>query len=171
MRAAPSTVMVDGEQYLIVATGNGSGSSTGNYVSLYNSTPESPTPPRLLAFKIGGKSAYPPLARVEPVSAPSSPRQNAALAAKGDLLFEGYGCSACHGARGAAAGGKVPNLNRIPPTDLAMLKQVVQQGALAANGMPQFKGMPDSDAEALFAYVINEAWAAHDETSSKVGKH
>ena len=167
IRGAPSTVMVDGEQYLIVATGNGSASATGNYVALYNSTPESRTAPRLLAFRIGGKSAYPPLAKVEPVPAPSSPRPNPAFAAKGDLLFEGYGCPACHGARGAASGGKAPNLNRLPPADLAMLKQVVQQGALAANGMPKFTGMPDADAEAIFAYIIDEAWAAHDRSTGK----
>jgi hypothetical protein len=48
-----------------------------------------------------------------------------------------------------------------------MLKDVVQQGALAANGMPQFKGLPDADAEALFAYIIKEAWDAHDKSAGK----
>ena len=162
MRAAPSTVMVDGEQYLIVATGNGAASATGNYVALYNSTPGSRTPPRLLAFRLGGKSGYPPLAKPEPIPAPIVPRQSRELAATGDLLFEGYGCPACHGARGAASGGKAPNLNRRPPPTLELLKQVLQQGVLAANGMPKFTGIPDADVEAIFAYIVNEAWAAHD---------
>ena len=164
IRAAPSTVMVDGAQYIIVATGNGAASGTGSYVSRYNSTPESRTPPRLLAFRLGGASTYPPLAKVEPVAMPSVRRQDIALAKRGEALFEGYGCTACHGYRGAAVGGKVPNLNRIPPGSLDMFKAVVQRGALAGTGMPRFAELPDADAEALFAHVINEAWSAHEET-------
>lgn len=97
---------------------------------------------------------------------PAVPRQDAELAAKGQELWSaglltGYHCDYCHGADGAV-GGKVPNLNRRPPTDLTMFKAVVQGGALAANGMPRFHEMSDADAQALFAYVINEAWRAHE---------
>jgi hypothetical protein len=35
--------------------------------------------------------------------------------------------------------------------------------------MPKFTGMPDADAEAIFAYIINEAWAAHDRNPGKAG--
>jgi quinohemoprotein ethanol dehydrogenase len=161
IRGAPSTVMVDGQQYVVVATGNGAASATGSYVSRYNSTPASRTPPRLLAFRIGGTSAYPHLAATEPVPKPLAPRQSASAAAHGDELFEGFGCPACHGAGGATVGGTVPNLNRQPPTDLAMFKAVVQKGALSAGGMPQFD-ISDEDAEALFAYVINKAWEVYE---------
>jgi quinohemoprotein ethanol dehydrogenase len=88
------------------------------------------------------------------------PRQDAQLAATGALLFEVNGCSICHGNFGAAVGA-VPNLNRMPPTE-SLLKVVVQQGALARNGMPQFKDVSDADLKALYAYIVNQAWQQYD---------
>jgi quinohemoprotein ethanol dehydrogenase len=164
IRAAPSTVMLDGEQYIVVATGNGAASASASLVSRYSSTPESRTPPRLLAFKLGGTAPYPALAKPEPVPAPSAPRQDAALAKRGEALFTSvYQCEYCHGTDGGASvGGGIPNLNRAPPADLAFLKQVVQEGALKSGGMPQFNAMPDADAAALHAYIVNSAWDAHE---------
>jgi quinohemoprotein ethanol dehydrogenase len=164
IRAAPSTVMVDGEQYLIVPTGNGAASATGSYFSRYNSTPESRTPPRLLAFRIGGNHEYPPLAQVEPVGRPDSERQDAALAEKGRVIYETYGCVDCHGFYGDAVGGRIPNLVRRPPANMAFFKSVVQDGVLSKNGgaMPRFEDMSDAEAEALFAYITNEAWDAYE---------
>jgi quinohemoprotein ethanol dehydrogenase len=162
IRAAPSTVMRDGEQYILVATGNGAASASASLVSRYSSTPESRTPPRLLAFKIGGTAAYPALAKAEPTAAPPVPRQNAALAKKGEALFAAFQCEYCHGTDGGASvGGGVANLNHTR-VDLAMFKGVVQGGERRAGGMPQFKGMPDADAAALYAYIINTAWDAHE---------
>lgn len=165
IRAAPSTVMLDGEQYIVVATGNGASAATSGLGANHNysSTPESRTPPRLLAFKIGGVAAYPALAKPEPVPAPPAPRQDAILARRGAGLFEAYGCDLCHGTdAGASVGGNVPNLNRLPPASLAILKSIVQGGALKSGGMPQYKDMPDADAAALYAYIVNGAWDAHE---------
>jgi quinohemoprotein ethanol dehydrogenase len=58
-------------------------------------------------------------------------------------------------------GGGVPNLNRTQ-VDLAQFKEVVQGGARKSGGMPQFKGLPDADAAALYAYIVNSAWDAHE---------
>jgi PQQ-dependent dehydrogenase (methanol/ethanol family) len=164
IRAAPSTVMVDGQQYVIVPTGNGAAAATGSYFSKYDSTPQSRTPPRLLAFRIGGTAKYPPLAKVEPVGRPSAARQDAKLAAKGKVVFESYGCVDCHGMNADAVGGRIPSLIRVPPADLAYLKLVVQGGAMSKNGggMPQFKDLTDEEASGLFAYLVNEAWDAHE---------
>lgn len=164
IRGAPSTVMVDGDQYLIVPTGNGAAAATGSYFSRYNSTPQSRTPPRLLAFRIGGKAEYPPLAKSEPVPAPANARQDPVLAAKGKTVFESYGCVDCHGIYGDAVGGRIPNLLRTPPADLALFKSIVKDGALSKDGggMPQFKELSDAEAQALFAYLTNEAWNAHE---------
>lgn len=163
VRAAPSTVMLDGEQYIIMATGNGAAAATGNMVADSNSSLEARTPPRLLAFKIGGSSAYPPFAKVEPIAAPAAPRQNAALAARGARLFEFVGCVECHGIYGNAAGGRIPNLIRTPPADFATFKAIVQEGALSRDGggMPRFD-IPEADARAIFAYLVNQAWDAHE---------
>ena len=163
IRAAPSVVMVDGEEYVIVSTGNGASSSTAALVARYTSTPEARTPPRLLAFRLGGKAPYPALAHVEPVPAPAQPRQDVAMAKHGADLFEGYGCSLCHGSDGGASvGGGVPNLNRIPPPDFVTFSKVVQQGLLSSAGMPRFRDMTDADARAIYANIINKAWDAHD---------
>lgn len=162
IRAAPSTVMLDGQQYIVVATGNGAASASASLVSRYSSTPESRTPPRLLAFKLGGTAAYPALANLQPAPPPPVPRQNAALAKRGETLFAIYQCEYCHGTDGGASvGGGVANLNRTQ-VDLATFKGVVQGGDRRSNGMPQFKGMSDAEAEALYAYIINTAWDVHD---------
>jgi quinohemoprotein ethanol dehydrogenase len=162
IRAAPSTVMLDGEQYIVVATGNGAASASASLVSRYSSTPESRTPPRLLAFKIGGTAGYPALAKPAPTPAPPFPRQDQALAKRGEALFSAYQCEYCHGTDGGASvGGGVANLNRTQ-VDLAAFKGVVQGGDRRSGGMPQFKGMPDADAAALYAYVINTAWDVHE---------
>ena len=57
------------------------------------------------------------------------------------------------------------NLNRTR-LDFALFKGVVQGGDRKPGGMPQFKDMPNADAAALYAYVINSAWNAHE---GKVG--
>lgn len=174
IRAAPSTVMVDGQQYLIVATGNGASTPSASMQARFASTPAAGTPPRLLAFKLGGSSSYPQIGKLEPVPMPRVPRQDARLAAIGEGLFtyghagyengKAYHCLDCHGDDGGASvGGRVPNLNRRPPTDLAVFKAIVQGGALAPNGMPGFHDeMTDADVQALFAYIVNEAWRAYE---------
>ena len=165
IRAAPATVMADDQQYLIVPTGNGAAAATGSYFSKYNSTPQSRTPPRLLAFKIGGTAKYPSLAKVEPVARPAASRQDVALARRGKVVFESYGCVDCHGMNAQAVGGRIPSLIRVPPADLAYLKAVVQGGAMAKDGggMPQFKDLTDQEASELFSYLVNEAWDAHEQ--------
>jgi len=164
--SAPSTVMLNGEQYIVVATGNGSSSYSVRENRDQGSTPRTRTPPRLLAFKLGGKAAYPSLATPEPVPAPTAPRQDAGLAKTGKDLFEGYACVSCHGRNGgASAGGGVPDLNRTHPPTLELFRQIVQGGALRSGGMPQFKDVSDDQAKALYAYIINEAWNAHDRGS------
>ena len=54
-----------------------------------------------------------------------------------------------------------------PSVDATRCRQPAQGGDRKANGMPQFRGMPDADAAALYAYIINAAWDAHD---GKVGR-
>ncbi|MBL8554558.1 MAG: PQQ-binding-like beta-propeller repeat protein [Phenylobacterium sp.] len=162
IRAAPSSVMLDGEQYIVVATGNGAASASASLVSRYASTPQARTPPRLLAFKLGGSAAYPPLAKADPVPTPPGPRQSPTLAKQGETLFAAYQCEYCHGTDGGASvGGGIPNLNRTR-VDLAAFKGVVQGGDRRSGGMPQFRDMPDAHAAALYAYVLDAAWDAHE---------
>lgn len=166
IRAAPSTVLLNGEQYLVVPTGNGASSSSASLLYRYSSTPESRTPARLLAFKLGGEAPYPALANPEPVPKPAVPRQDSGLAHVGESLFDAYSCVYCHGTDGGASvGGNVVNLNRRPPASLAFLKLVLQKGALKSRGMPAFEDLPDEHAEALFAHLVNSAWDAYERDS------
>jgi quinohemoprotein ethanol dehydrogenase len=169
IRAAPSTVMVDGTQYIIIATGNGTASGSGSFVSKYNTTPQTQTPPRLLAFRIGQAVEYPKLAKVEPVPKPSSPKQKLNHAKLGKGLFEVYGCSSCHGVEGSS-GGDVPNLIRRTPASVQALRLIAKDGLLAARGMPQFQDLTDEELSGLYAYIINEAWKAYEKDAAVLSK-
>lgn len=162
MPAAPSTVLVDGEQYLIVSTGSGSAMGTGSYISEYTTTPEAQTPPRLLALKLGGTAPYPPLATVTPVPKPVVARADPKLATTGGVLFEVNACVVCHGTFGRAVVGTAPNLNRKMPSDFATFRSIVKDGVRASLGMPKFDYLADDDLRALYAYIGNSAWAAYD---------
>lgn len=161
IRSAPSSVMIDGVQYIVIATGNGAGAATG-YVANYVATPEARTRPRLLAFRLGGDAPYPALATIRPVPEPRVARQDAQQAKIGEKLFAAYGCEVCHGIEAVAPGGRAPSFLYMPPANAAMFRTVVKGGALQATGMPQFADMPDEDLNALFAYIINRAWEAHE---------
>ena len=165
IRAAPSTVMQNGEQYVIVATGNGTTSAT-SFINKYSSTPITrAAPPRLLAFKIGGKAPYPAPGTPPQVAAPALPRQPAALAAVGEKAFQWHDCYSCHGANAIGTGGSVPNLSGAFRGDFATFRAVVKEGALSTNGMPQFATMSDAELRGLYAFIVNQAWRAYEEQS------
>ena len=73
---------------------------------------------------------------------------------------EKYGvfCAACHGF-GAISGQVLPDLRRsLAMHDAAAFRMVVKDGALLANGMPQFGAeLPDQDVEAVRAFLADEA--------------
>lgn len=164
VRAAPSTVMVDGEQLILLATGTGTASATGSLNSDAASAPEARTPPRLLAFKLDGSQKYPEFASIKKVAAPQTERQDSSAAMIGKQLFEASGCTECHGYFGNAAGGRVPNLIHSPPANYAFFEAVVRNGAMSqgGGGMPAFPDFSDEQLHALFAYLINQAWDAHE---------
>lgn len=164
VRAAPSTVMLDGEQYVLLATGTGTASATGSLNSDAASALRARTPPRLLAFKVGGTQEYPPFAQAQKVAAPVTPRQPEEAAAMGKQLFEASGCIECHGIHGNSAGGRVPNLIYVPPPNYEFFETVVRQGALSkgGGGMPAFADFTDDHLKAIFAYLTNQAWDAHE---------
>ena len=164
VRAAPSTVMVDGEQYVLLPTGTGTAAATGSLVADFASLPKARTAPRLLAFKLGGSKEYPAFAEPKKVSAPLIPRQPEEAAAIGQKLFEGSGCTECHGYFGNAAGGRVPNLIYAPPPSYEFFESVVRQGAMSkgGGGMPAFTEFTDEQLQAIFAYLINQAWDSHE---------
>jgi quinohemoprotein ethanol dehydrogenase len=159
--AEPSTVMLDGEQYLVVPSGNG-GSSIGNLGEAhYASSARARSRPRLLAFKLGGQAPAPAWASVPQVPRPSVPRFDRALAHQGWQLAEESSCVLCHGLGFESAGGAVLDLRILQPS-LDLMNDVVRGGTLKSAGMPQFESLSPADIEALHAYIINRAWEDYE---------
>ena len=159
VRSAPSTVMADGKQYIVVASGNIATAGPGSAFSDYSSVPRARSRPRLLAFALDGSAPAPPWAESPHIPAPPAPRLDATLAAAGEGLFEAYGCMTCHGTGAVALVGAL-DLRIRPPASVEYL-QTVLGGALAARGMPAFE-LADEGAAALRAYLVNLAWDAHE---------
>jgi PQQ-dependent dehydrogenase (methanol/ethanol family) len=158
--AAPTTVTVDGDQYLIVASGNGGSSgSRGTPGSI--TTRRAQGPARLLAFKLNG-SAKLPVVQAQPFPKPSSPRPDKALAARGRGLFIGNYCGTCHGADGIGISPGIPDLRRMTPETSALMSEIVIRGLYRPNGMPSFPDLRDSDIDALRAFAMKRAWEEHD---------
>ena len=66
----------------------------------------------------------------------------------------------------------MPDLRLIPPPSAAALKQIVIGGLSKDRGMPPFPDMKPADADAIYAYIINEGWnACEAQEASKTAKH
>ena len=154
--AAPMTYTVNGEQYVAVLAGWGGvfPLATGE-VALSSSRPQNIS--RLLAFKLGAKSALPPLPEL-PQKHLKPPRSTAnhATVQKGEALYQRY-CSTCHGDVGVS-GGVLPDLRYSGTLDNDLWFGVVLKGMLKQAGMVAFeKELTRADAAAIRAYVIFRA--------------
>lgn len=166
IRAAPSTVMVDGRQFIIVPAGRPTTSFSASMLSDYSSAPRARSQPRLLAFALfalDGQTATPAWAERARVPKPAVARSDPALARQGAEVFEVYGCSACHGRNAESLGGTVPDLRLKLPATLEYL-QAVLGGAFKSRGMPVFE-VDDQTARSMLAYLVNAAWDAHASTN------
>ncbi len=159
VRSAPSTVMADGKQYIVVASGNVATSVGATGFTGYSSVPRSRSRPRLLAFALDGSAPPPPWAEIPHIPEPPTPRVDATLASAGKDIFVAYACDACHGHAGVAVWETLDLRVRLP-ADVEYL-QAVLDGALATRGMPVVE-LGDDGVQALQAYLINLAWDAHE---------
>lgn len=162
IQAAPTTVVIDGEQLILVPTGNGGSAVLGSYIARYASTPQSRSPSRLLAFKLGGRGTVPPTV-VTAFPQPPLPRPAAELAQQGRRSFEAQGCDLCHGSAVESAGRHIPDLRRASAQTHIEFPGIVLGGLRRRNGMPAFPHIPFEDLQAIQAYVLDRAWAAYDE--------
>ena len=167
---APSTVMVDGEQVVVVPVGSGTTSALGFAPLLADGATSGPA--RLLAFSVGGKAEMPvEKPRPVPLPKPSEPRPAAALAAAGQIVWNSNGCEICHGVQVIGGIGSVPDLRRISPARLAIFSEIIRGGVLKANGMPVFAdSIKEEDLPALKAYIMQEAWRGYDAENGAAGK-
>jgi len=177
--AIPVSYAVNGEQYVLVPVGWGSGSRL--FAPAWTmATPQSKRgPSRLLAFKIGGAVPFPtPEDVVPPVPKPPEQTADAATVTRGKQLYKDFYCEGCHspGIDGSGAWvmrGAPPDLRYAPPYVHKAWYEIVMEGRDWDDGMPGFADPPKfafptrrmhkEEADAIHAYVIDRAWAAYNE--------
>ena len=176
--SVPVTYSVNGEQYVIVPVGWGSGSRL--FAPAWTmATPRSKRgPSRILAFKLGGNVPFPtPPDVVPPVPKPPAQRWDAATIAEGAKLYKTFYCDGCHspGLDGSGAwvrNGAIPDLRYAPPEVHEGWYGIVLGGADWKNGMPGLADPPKfafphlrmtmKQADAVHAYVIDGAWKLYN---------
>jgi quinohemoprotein ethanol dehydrogenase len=157
---APIAYSVAGRQYVAVV----SAPPAGSLFQLDGANPYGwryrDHPVRLLSFTLDGDARLPS----SPLPGPVQPLVDRALVANPALATEGmilyYACSPCHG-------GSVKSLGSAPDLRASALVRaadgfanVVRQGSLVANGMPQYAELSDAQLLALRHYIQSEANAA-----------
>jgi quinohemoprotein ethanol dehydrogenase len=165
---APSTAVIDGNQYIFVASGDSGASATTHSSARFNSTPTTQGPPRLLAFRLDGKSSLTPKAGYGPVTLPKPwrPRQPAPLAVQGAKVYDDNNCALCHGLDAIQAGRDIPDLRAATKVTYAFMADIFK-GAYRQAGMPSFENITDEDIVALQAYLTNQAWGGYEEQNSR----
>lgn len=169
--AAPITYSVDGQQYVsvLVGWGSGYGLTTGFGDEQAGSRN---APRRLLTFTLGGTGKLPPLEKEVLQRVDLSPESTwtAAQIQQGREAFSAN-CSRCHGE--AAVGNQVlPDLRYSGAlTSADTFRMIVIDGALKDNGMVSFSNrLSPAEAETIRGYVSHEArrfWQYQDSKKKK----
>ena len=150
--APPVTYAIDGEQYIAVLAGVGG--SQGNHLSRFTHDNAG----RLLAWKLGGEAALPPV-RERPERKVEVPRLDVddARIDQGRTLYA-ENCFSCHGT-GTHASGVYPDLKTASAETHEQWDAIVRGGTRTAQGMPSFAdALSEDDAQAIRAYVLDRAW-------------
>ena len=153
------TYEIDGEQYVAVATGWGS--SWGLTHGLFWKDKVTRVPGRLVVLKLGAKGTIPDNAASPVEATPKAPAfGDQKLVEAGFQLFA-QNCMVCHGAM-AQSSGVLPDLRwSAIAADKNAWHVIVMEGALRGNGMVSFaNNLTDEQAEAIRAYVLDQAWMA-----------
>lgn len=148
----PVTYAVDGEQYVAVAVGRGGvlTSNTGRAYPTFN--PNN----RIMAFKLGGSAALPPVVRPERPLPPARMDASAEDIRAGRAMFDRF-CARCHGAN-AVGDGSIPDMRYLEPVWHENFEAVVLEGLMEDAGMPRFDDVLDAeDVRRIHAYVIERA--------------
>ena len=154
--AAPSTYVIDGEQYvalLVGARGLPPGQARTNPLSANNS--------RLLVYKLNASATLPQAAIAGSVA--GRVLDPPLLTGTNEQVIDGEGaygryCAGCHGA-GGTADKSIPDLRYSPALQrLANWNSIVLDGARADKGMASFKKvLAEGQAEAIYHYIVSQA--------------
>lgn len=152
--AAPTTYLVDGEQYVAVMAAYG-GAETAAYL------PDAAffqyqNKERILVFKLGGGETPVAPKRI-PIETPMPPpiKIKRELIAKGGAIYESY-CETCHGRFGDRHLSQHPDLSKLPEAKHQFFNDIVLKGILAQNGMANFSNsLNEEDVEAIHHFLLN----------------
>jgi quinohemoprotein ethanol dehydrogenase len=155
---APISYRIGGKQYVTVLTGS-SGQGAGMQTigqSLWRSDYHAPR--MVLTFALGGTdtvAAHEMPERSPPPDPGFKPDPERAMA--GYMVYGQQTCVICHGWE-AIAGGAAPDL-RYSPTivDADAFRRIVKEGALRANGMPDFPALSDKELEDMRFWLRSRA--------------
>ncbi len=161
MRAAPSSVLVDGKQLIVVSVGRGTNSMVAKQEVDQASTDRSRSQPRLLAFAIGGTEETPAWQEKYFFQEPKLPKPEKELAALGATMFHDNGCEGCHGIGAKSIGGGIPDL-RMRQYSQEYIRAVMD-GALVSRGMPKFDYLSDSHLVAINSFLLGKAWESYED--------
>ncbi|HTR38080.1 MAG TPA: PQQ-binding-like beta-propeller repeat protein [Bryobacteraceae bacterium] len=178
IHSVPVSFALNGDQYILVPVGWGSGSRLFAKGSSMATPLAKRGPSRLFAFKLGAKEAMPPVDwRIPPVPKPPAQTFDQATIDKGRALFAKDFCFDCHGPEADGSGaftedGAIPDLRYLPAESHRLWSATVLGGSHRNNGMPGFANPPGfpvvvgkmsaQESEAIHAYVIEMSWKAYN---------
>jgi PQQ-dependent dehydrogenase (methanol/ethanol family) len=157
--AAPITYQQDGEQYVAIAAGWGSGFALSAGPAAVEAGVRGAG--RVLAFKLGGDAEMPPAPPPlpPPPGAPLPVTASAEELERGSLLFH-RDCLLCHGPA-AIAGGSIKDLRYATAETHAAFEDIVLRGTREPLGMPPFADLLSPDEVYLIQqYILSRAAAA-----------
>jgi quinohemoprotein ethanol dehydrogenase len=156
MMAAPMSYRVNGVQYIAVMAGYGGGAViTGAPLDPQSAAFRYGNRGRIIALKLDGPPVELPPPAVDPPlpTPPARPTDRAQIDA-GEILYNRY-CARCH----VFGRGILPDLRRLDAAGHAAFDSIVRGGAYVPKGMGRFDDvLSPSDAAAIHAYLIDEAW-------------
>jgi quinohemoprotein ethanol dehydrogenase len=160
MMAAPATYKVNDTQYVAIIAGYGGGAViTGAPLDPASAAYRYGNDARVIALKLDGPAPPLPAERHDPPwpALPARPT-DAKEVASGELLYNRY-CSRCH----VFGRSILPDLRRMSPETHQIFHAIVLEGAYRAKGMGRFDDvLKPEDADAIHAYVIDQAWRAQN---------
>lgn len=158
--AAPISYRVNGRQYVTLMTGLGMGfvNVVGSPAVLekYGIDPRSQAR-RIMTFALDGKGRLPAAQSIPGAPEDKDYKADAAKASRGAMRYAVH-CAICHGSD-AIGVTQAPDLRRsaVPPSG-ATFQQIVRNGALVANGMPQFSDLTEEQVEDIRQYLRSRSW-------------
>jgi quinohemoprotein ethanol dehydrogenase len=150
--AAPVTYLVDGEQYISILAGWGGGQG------LTRKSVEQLHPGTLYTFKLGGTATAPKTlpAIMKPFTTLSSEGTSDQIGLGFNVFAQA--CFGCH--KLGEGGGAAPDLTRSDDSMFSIYEQILLDGALRSQGMPDFGDvLSKNDVEALRSFVLYSAKA------------